>query len=118
MNRLEVIREGIKEIFSEDMLLCFWTHEKCPPNVNSYFKKCQLDKDIKHEACMPCWEEWVDDLVEQVIQKLHSQGIVIKVDRELPSIFDSDENILSALEYKKKLAGYVAVELLIKEGEK
>ncbi len=73
------IREGIKEIFSEDMILAFWTHEKCPPNINDEFRKCQLDKDIKHERCLPCWEKWVDDLVEKVLQKEHSLGVVMRV---------------------------------------
>ena len=84
MTKQGKIREGIKSIFSEDMLLCFWTHEKCPPNVNDGFKRCHLDRDIKHERCMPCWKKWVDELVEKVLQELHSQGVVIRVDKELP----------------------------------
>jgi len=111
----EEIKEGIKGIFSDDMLLCFWTHEKCPPNVNDDFKKCQLDKDIKHESCMPCWEKWIDTLVEKVILKLHSQGVVIKAEGELPSIFDSNEDGISAYEYKQKLAGYSKFESLVEE---
>jgi len=69
----EEIGESIKEIFSEDMLLCFWTHEKCPPSQQE-FRKCQLDSDIKHDKCMPCWEEWVDGLVEKVMQVIEEKG--------------------------------------------
>ena len=80
----EGIKKAIKEIFSEDMLLCFWTHEKCPPSQQEE-KGCQFDSAIKHDACMPCWDAWVDGLVEQVMQKLHSQDVVIiDTERELP----------------------------------
>lgn len=45
-------------------------------------------------------------LIDHLLEYLHSKGVVRKVGGELPSIFDADENMLSALEYKKKLAGY------------
>ena len=49
------------------------------------------------------------------LRDLDAQGVVKRVDRELPSIFDFNEDIISALEYRKKLAGYVATESLLKE---
>ena len=123
MNR-EEIREEIKEVFADDILLSFWTHEKCPPNIDGWeLKDCQLDKDIKHERCMPCWKSWVDALVEQIIQALHSQGCVIKVDRELPNKyaiadFGGGLGLDSTPLFDKdgiKEAGYVAVEPLVEE---
>ena len=69
---LDKIKEIVKSVFEPDMLLCFWTHEKCPPSVNDDFKKCQLDKDIKHKKCMPCWEEWVAGLADNVATKILS----------------------------------------------
>ena len=46
-----------------------------------------------------------------------SQGVAIKVEGELPSIFDNDENVISALEYQKKLAGCVKTKPLIEEAK-
>ena len=47
----------------------------------------------------------------ELLKYLHSQGVGIK--GELPSIFDANEDVISALEYKKKLVGFF--ELLIEE---
>ena len=44
---------------------------------------------------------------------LDSVGIVQRVDSELPSIFNINEDVISALEYKKKLAGYVKTKSLM-----
>ena len=52
---------------------------------------------------------------EKVLRHLRSQDVVIRVDEPLPSAFDIDDNVISALEYKKKLAGYVAFVPLIEE---
>ena len=50
------------------------------------------------------------------LQRLSDLGVVIRVEGKLPSVFDSNEDVISALEYKKKLEGYVAVESLIEGG--
>jgi len=54
-----------------------------------------------------------DKLADAVMWVLNEDGVVIQVDKELPSIFNVNEAVISALEYKKKLGGYVAVEPLI-----
>jgi len=53
------------------------------------------------------------ELTDIYLGWLAGKGVVIKVNGELPSIFDVNENVISALEYKKKLEDYVAVEPLI-----
>ena len=54
-----------------------------------------------------------EGVVDCVFRSLSRGGVVIKVEGKLPSIFDANEDVISALEYKKKLEGYVAVESLI-----
>jgi len=63
------LREQIRNLFTDEILLNFWTHEKCPPSQQE-FKQCQLDSNIKHERCMPCWEAWLDKLTNQIISLL------------------------------------------------
>ena len=46
---------------------------------------------------------------------LDESGCVLRTDGGLPSVFDSNEDVMSALKYREKLAGYVAVEPLIEE---
>ena len=45
-----------------------------------------------------------DAILEQQLKYLKSEGMVLK--GELPSIWDGKGEVMSALEYKKKLAGY------------
>ncbi len=45
-----------------------------------------------------------DAILEQQFRYLKSQGMVLK--GELPSIWDGKGEVMSALEYKKKLVGY------------
>jgi len=59
----------------------------------------------------PASEGWELNILEY----LHSQGAVLKVKRELPSVFDNNEDCISAIEYRKKLAGYGFFEPLIEE---
>ena len=54
-----------------------------------------------------------NEFSEELFNYLHSQDVVIIKNRKLPSIFDGKGEAMSALEYKKKLEGYVAVEPLI-----
>jgi len=49
----------------------------------------------------------------ELLRFLRDNSVVIKVDGELPSIFNSNEDVISALEYQKGLIGYVAVESLM-----
>ena len=73
------VREGLRELFTEEMLLIFWTHEKCPPDQQE-IKGCRLESDIKHERCAPCWEEWADKLVEKILIVEDRLGVVLKVE--------------------------------------
>ncbi len=55
--------------------------------------------------------------ITNLLNYLHSQGVVIKVDRELPIITDIGWGVSAKKEQVKMLeAGYVAVEPLIIEG--
>ena len=45
-----------------------------------------------------------DAILEQQFRYLKSEGMVLK--RELPSVWDGKGEVMSALEYKKKLVGY------------
>ena len=56
-----------------------------------------------------------DEETSELLQYLHSQGCAIKVEGELPSIFNSNEDVISASKYKKKLSDYVKTESLIEE---
>jgi len=47
----------------------------------------------------------------ELLTRLHS----VAVKAELPSVFDANEDVISALEYGKKLTGYTAFESLIDE---
>lgn len=113
----EEIREGMREILSEDLINYGNTHENPPPRIDCS-EKCNvsLDDQIaasnpimkpcrsggeKHKKCMDCWNEYIEGLITKLITKQDSQGVVIK--GELPSVFDSDDKVISALEYKKKL---------------
>jgi len=55
--------------------------------------------------------EFIPEITEQILSYLHSQGCVLKVDRELPK--DDEEAWQRIIE--KSGAGYVAVEPLIEE---
>lgn len=46
---------------------------------------------------------------------LHSQGVVLKADGEWPTIFDYNDDVITALEYKKKLKDFTRFEPLVKE---
>uniref|UniRef100_A0A6H1ZEP6 Uncharacterized protein n=1 Tax=viral metagenome TaxID=1070528 RepID=A0A6H1ZEP6_9ZZZZ len=52
-------------------------------------------------------------ITEIVLENLHNAGCVLKVEGELPSAFDIKEDVISVVEYKKKLAGYCLTEPLI-----
>ena len=48
--------------------------------------------------------------LDVVKRELSEAGVVIKKEGELPSIFDVNDDTISALEYKKKLVGYTLTE--------
>ena len=50
---------------------------------------------------------------DSLLSYLDKEGAVLLVERELPSAFNINVDVISALEYKKKLAGWCAVEPLI-----
>ena len=77
---------------------------------------CPEGKECPHYGSKN-WQDCIDCMVENVMNTLHSQGCVFRVEGKLPSIFNSNEDVISALEYRKKLVGYVPVEPLVKEKE-
>lgn len=126
MNKQDIIRAGMKEILTEDFIVSHFTHENAPPG-NDCLEECDVLKSntgeylgehgkTKHKKCMDCWNEYIDDLILRLTAKQSSQGCVIKVEGELPSILDSNEDVISAFEYKKKLANYVKTGPLTGEG--
>lgn len=52
-------------------------------------------------------------LADKILRNEDSQGVVIKVDKPLPDAFDINDDVMSALEYRKKLEGYSFFEPLI-----
>jgi len=80
------LKEGlfdlIKEQLDDDILLTFWTHEKCPTGINEGFEKCDVRETstARHERCMPCWKEWLDALANKITESqltyLSEQGVV------------------------------------------
>jgi len=79
------LRKGIRQIFNDEMLLVFWTHEKCPPNQQTE-KGCQFDTNIKHDRCMPCWEDWIEHaLIDPILALIKEEGYVkLSDDQTLP----------------------------------
>ena len=78
----DIIREGMKEILTTDLIVCGCTHEN-PPPYKDCGKECgvSLEDQIaasnpfcapcrsggkKHKKCMDCWEEYIDDLVARI----------------------------------------------------
>lgn len=98
MNKQEEIREGIaqnlEDVFSE------LDHWDCPAECG-------------HKVCLT---EWRDTLTDELLAYLHSQGGVIKVDKELPAIVARGYfgRAMANLTQKDMLkAGFVAVEPLV-----
>ena len=60
---------------------------------------------------LPEYEKASDRAVaDEYAQLLHSQGVVVKVERELPSMWNGKGEVKSALAYRKELASYEVVE--------
>lgn len=95
MTKQEEIREGIAEL---DKLCPLGNGGECPPD-NAKCKKCAY----KFQTA------------DVILSYLHSKDVAIKVAESLPSAFDIDDEVISAIEYKKKLVGYSLTEPLIKE---
>jgi len=92
VTKQEEIREGIRE---------------------SILRSCDSEDcgNIPCDATCP----YLNKLVDDRLHRLHSQGVVLRVEKELPSVFNGKGDVTSALEYKKKLAGYGFFEALIEE---
>ena len=102
MSRQEEIREGIAETIRQVY-------------IDGYNARCNGEVWEQEDGSVNLPEQGILIKTLQLEQWLDSQGVVIVAERELPSIFDIDEDVISALEYKKMLAGFVAFEPLIKE---
>jgi len=87
LNKREKIREGLRTIIRKEMLYLRHGRE----------------------------ESFIGQLEISLTYYLHSQGVVIKVEGELPSVFGSNEEVISAYEYKQKLDGYVKAASLVEE---
>ena len=72
MNRLE----EIKEILTEDLILCNITHENAPPHRDC-LDDCDVLKDnkgkslgehgkTKHRRCRDCWDEYIETLATKI----------------------------------------------------
>jgi len=59
-------------------------------------------EDLGQSAFNLNWNESVY-LADTILQHLHEEGVVIKSGKELPSVFDANEDVMPALEYRKKL---------------
>src|SRR4030042_5618180 len=71
--QMEIVKESIRRLFSEEMLLCFWTHEHCPPGKEVV--NCPINVLGKHKPCMPCWGEWVEKtFVDKIPNLTDSDG--------------------------------------------
>ena len=141
MNKQGKIREGMKEILEEDLIVFSKTHENPPPGKDCE-EECGVDiQDLiaaanpicapmrsggkKHRRCMDCWNEYIDNLILRLLTKQASQGVVIKVDKKINGNFVN--NLWDAMQpvdldecrllVKQALegAGYSAWESLIKE---
>lgn len=94
MTKQEEIREGMREILAEDLIVSRCTHENPPPHFdcgeecgvsledqvaasNPFCSPCRSGGK-KHKKCMDCWEEYIDGLVTRLQAKQDSQGVVIK----------------------------------------
>ena len=105
MTKQEEIRQGIKVIFD------------------------RLQLNNPDELSSAVWKAIRDDLIKEILSYLHSQGVVLKVDRELP-IFakvlpldrytEFNNGYVKGQEFERDRAlkaGYVVVEPLIEEGK-
>ena len=69
----EELEKKITGLFTEAVLLSFWTHEHCPPDKPDEYV-CPTDIKGKHQPCMPCWKEWIGKLVSQILIIIKEAG--------------------------------------------
>jgi len=141
MTKQEKIRGGMREILVEDLIHLNITHEHAPPGKDCGDCGVSIEAQIaaanplmspirssgkKHRKCMDCWNEYIDGLVKRIQERENSQGVVIKVERELPpqeffgdKYWEAYHPSPKFVEQKTKesmlKAGYVAVEPLLEE---
>ncbi len=125
---MEDIREGMRDILSEDLINLGFTHENPPPHKDCG-EECKVSLDDqtasanplcapcrsggkKHKKCMDCWNEYIDGLILRLITNQSSQGVVRKVDRELPFQYIYEGNKIDISNEVLRSAGYVVVEPL------
>lgn len=135
MDKRSEIREGMRNVLAEDLIVCNSTHEHAPPG-RSCLEDCGTEDQgngilalvrsggKKHKKCQDCWNEYIEELITKILKKQDSQGIVIKIERELPEKIPDEINEVAeryalrpnyASELISKIllnAGYVAVESL------
>ena len=92
MTKQEEIKEVIAAYANDE---CLYPDEYC---------------EFRHLYCVS-----EEDAYKCLMKRLDGIGVVIKTDRELPSVFRANEHVMSASAYKKKLEGFTAFEPLIKE---
>ena len=108
MTQQEEIREGMREVLSEDLINTNSTHEHAPPG-RSCLEDCNtMDQGNghvalmrsggkKHKRCMDCWQEYVEELINKITKKQDSQGVMVKVERDLINTTSETEAIKSKL---------------------
>ena len=47
MTTKKTLREELEDIFTQEMIISFWTHEKCPPNIDGWETK--RIKTLEHQ---------------------------------------------------------------------
>ncbi len=105
MTQQEKIREGIEQsICSNCDDVSDWIEGQTLEDAQKYCRERAI--------CAYC-----TDLTNDILQKQDAQGVVIKVERELPLMFGTVESYARGLK-KMREAGYEAVENLIEEVNK
>ena len=105
MTKQEEIREGVTILIEEETTFIEGEYSPLAGPITS---------DTRELDCEPSY------LASKILSYLHSQGVVIKVERELPIKIAGQENISYCAGYhdachQRLKAGYVAVEPLVKD---
>jgi len=97
-SKQEEIREGIKE----------WVLEIRQYLCSTEFAPEPFKEPVETDVL-------TIEFPKKLLSYLAKEGCVLKVERELPSVFNGKGEVMSALEYRKKLAGYGTFEPLIEQ---
>lgn len=65
------IKEAIIDLFTEEILISFWTREHCPPDKDVIH--CETNEEGKHQPCLPCWKSWLSNLAGKIIDTVYAR---------------------------------------------